>query len=212
MTKLNKQSKNQKEQVAVGSSSVAGATVGAVVGSSLANKAQAATTDNTDQENQTPVEEAPATTSTASHTTPAPAKPATPIHDGPDTPEVPDGPDGPDGPETPEAPEGYTSNPEVEVLSYETVTADDGSQADVAYINMDYTLGVVIDLDRDGEADVIAFDENGDGVFDENEFTETTGLGIHMQPLQEGLAPDVAVTENYNSDYINDADVTDYMA
>ncbi|MBO6253797.1 MAG: hypothetical protein J6O49_09145, partial [Bacteroidaceae bacterium] len=104
--------------------------------------------------------------------------------------------------------------PEIEVISYETVTTEDGGQMDVAVVSANGQAVMIADVNQDGVADVMASDLNNNGQLDEGEIVDVSGQNIAMQPLQEAAN---AGTENLYAqtndvDYINDANVDDYMA
>ena len=101
---------------------------------------------------------------------------------------------------------------EVEVVSYETVMDETGEQMDVAVVNVDGQPVMVLDIDQDGMADVLVADENGNGELEENEYSDVTEEGILMAPLQEAAAMNESMMLAQNQDYVNDADVTDYLA
>lgn len=103
-------------------------------------------------------------------------------------------------------------NAEVEVVSYETVMDETGEQMDVAVVNVDGQPVMVLDIDQDGMADVLVADENGNGELEENEYSDVTEEGILMAPLQEAAAMNESMMLAQNQDYVNDADVADYLA
>lgn len=136
----------------------------------------------------------------------------------------------PEIPQEPEEPAKPTEEPkpqnnEVEpspsgnmtVLAYETVTAGNGQQMDLASIIVDNEVAVVVDIDRDGIADAMVMDVNGDGEFTVDEAADISDLGISMDLLAAAAGEDPAqsngslVAENGMSDYTNDADVTNYI-
>lgn len=100
---------------------------------------------------------------------------------------------------------------EIEVVSYDRVTADDGSRMDVAVVSVDGREVGFIDADLDGEADLAVCDVNGNGVIEENEVEVVHGQGLAMRPLADaaGFSPELA--QNDLPDYVNDADVDTYM-
>lgn len=102
--------------------------------------------------------------------------------------------------------------PEVEVLAYDRITNEDGSQMDLAVVNVGGNEVGVLDADLDGEADVLVSDINQNGVIEDGEYEVVQGQGIGMQPLQDaaGFTPEYA--KNDLPDYVNDADVEPYMA
>lgn len=103
---------------------------------------------------------------------------------------------------------------EVEVLDYQTVQAADGSQMDVAVVSAGGQQIAVIDADRDGVADVMMSDLNGDGQIQDNEIADVSSQNIDMHTLQEaaGGAPDspVMTASNDAGDFDNDANVDAY--
>lgn len=232
---------NVKSDVATGMSSAVGATAGMVAGSVLANEVNAAEPEEnqaveseSDDKYSRPAHGASHASTHATTVDPTPASepasnPAPEPQVVPDTewisePEsVPAPEQQPEQqPETEPQPEPELqptsepmSEPEVAVLSYETVTADDGSMFDVAVVDIDGLETIVADVDRDGEADIIAADLDNNGVIDCQEMIDVTGEGIMMPTLQEAaMQPDPNDDSllAQNGDYVNDADVTEYMA
>lgn len=191
---MNNETKNEvKKNVATGASTAAGATAGVVIGAAIApNSAEAA-------EVVTP-EPAP-TSSPAPHPTPEPTPAPKP------TPE----PQPEPVPVTPEPPT-PGPEPEVEVLGYDRVTNDDGSQMDIAVLNVNGNEVGVIDANLDGEADALVCDINQNGVIEEGEMEIVQGQGIAMQPLQDAAGFNPQFAQNDLPDYVNDADVDTYMA
>lgn len=100
--------------------------------------------------------------------------------------------------------------PNVEVLSCETVTNDDGSQMEVAHIYLDGNDTLVFDVDNDSIADVLAIDLNSNDELDDDEMADISGENIPMNIFHEEIMNNEFLAEN--RDYVNDADVTDYMA
>lgn len=101
--------------------------------------------------------------------------------------------------------------PEVEVLDYETISNDDGSQMDLAVVSFHGQEMGIYDVNQDGTADLLAVDENNNQQIEENEITDISSEGLSMQPLH-----DEYIAQNDPSmqgpDYINDGDVDNYMA
>ena len=106
----------------------------------------------------------------------------------------------------------HAPDPEVEVLSYDRVTNDDGSQMDVAVLNVNGNEVGVIDATLNGEADALVFDANQNGVIEDGEIENVQGQGISMLPLQDAAGFDPQFAQNDLPDYVNDADVDTYMA
>lgn len=103
-------------------------------------------------------------------------------------------------------------NVEVVVLGYETVTNDDGSQMDVAMLSLDGQQVIVADVDMDGKADILASDSNCNGSLDNEEFVDISGEGIEMAAFRAPVSHDENLYLADNDDYINDANVDDFMA
>ena len=105
--------------------------------------------------------------------------------------------------------------PQVAVLGYETVTYDDGTQMDVAAVNIDGQTGFIIDGDMNGTADLFVVDANGNNQIDEGEITDISPNNIAMEQFQQTNEMD---QNNYlamggeGPDYVNDANVDGYLA
>jgi hypothetical protein len=125
---------------------------------------------------------------------------------------------------TPE-PQQEPAGDEIQVISYDRVTNDDGSQMDVAVIGVSGEAVAVVDVDLDGEADVILCDYNHNGTIESNEVVEVADQHIAMQQFQDACAAvvdpaadpaqdDGLIAQNTGDmpDYVNDADVQDYTA
>ncbi len=100
---------------------------------------------------------------------------------------------------------------DIEVLSYETVTNEDGSQMDVAFVDIDGMSSMVVDVDKDGVADVLAIDINGNGELDVDEIADISEENMPMNIFKDELINNNVYYAD-NGDYVNDADVTDYLA
>lgn len=202
---MNNKTQNEvKKNVATGASTAVGATVGVVIGSAVTpNSAEAA---EVEVSNETP------------QPTPTPQPQPEPIKPEPQPAPQPDPkPEKPvDSKPTPVEPEpkpvNPDPNPEVEVVSYDRVTNDDGSQMDVAVLNVNGNEVGVIDANLDGEADAIVCDANQNGAIEDGEIENVQGQGISMQPLQDAAGFDPQFAQNDLPDYVNDADVDTYMA
>ena len=105
--------------------------------------------------------------------------------------------------------------PEVEVLSYETVANEDGSMMDIAVVHADGQDVLFADIDQNGLADVMAADQNLNGQLDDGEVFDVSDEHILMQPLQDaadaGGGEDLLAQAD-DVDYFNDANVDDYIA
>ena len=112
---------------------------------------------------------------------------------------------------------GPTPGPEEEqfvtVLSYETVPGEDGNLMDVAIVDVNGTTAAIVDIDRDGTADALIADWDGNGVIDQNEVSPIECY-VSMAELEANVAtptPDVydPIAQN---DYNNNGDVNGYLA
>lgn len=213
---MKKQASKIKSDVATGISSGAGASIGVVTGSVISQSVNAAEPQDTSEE--VVVEEV---------ITPNPPRPSQSQSQQPSQPQAEEPhaeepqptqptPTPPEKPEvTPPVPGDDTPEPEVQVMSYETVTNEDGSRMDVAVVAVDGQPVMVADLDRDGVADLLVVDENQNGMIEENEIHDISEQQLAMQPLQEAAGMDMGnhlAQADPNPDYVNDADVDDYMA
>ena len=90
-----------------------------------------------------------------------------------------------------------------------------GEQMDVAVLQMDNEMAMLVDGDIDGIADVLIVDENGNERIDEGEMIRLDNGEIRMDEFQ---VDPVAVNTNdtlacnNEEDYVNDANVEDYIA
>ena len=108
--------------------------------------------------------------------------------------------------------------PSIEVLSYETVPTPMGSPMDVAIVSIDDVPVILADIDRDGIADLMGVDYNGNGIIEDHEICDVSDSYINMQVLQsmaENPTPggnDIYAQHTGLPDYVNDADVSSYVA
>lgn len=128
----------------------------------------------------------------------------------PEQPVKPEEPTKPEQPANPEQPEVVTTEePEIIVESCEVVVNPDGTVMEVAALSIDGQAALVIDGDLDGMADVIAVDMNGNEMLDEGELMDVSEDGMSMAMFRE---QDYTLTAQTEDDYVNNADVDDYMA
>lgn len=197
-----KKTSDVKSNVISGMSSTVGAAVGVVAGSIISSEVNAAEIPVTPEKEQDVevVSSQPSNTggSTPSHNptlhpTPQPATELTPEPT----------------PASESRPE-----PEIEVVSYETVTNEDGSQMDVAVVNAQGQAVMIADVDQNGVADIMASDLNYNGQLDNGEIVDVSDQNIAMQPLQDAanMNGNNMVAQTGEPDYINDANVDDYIA
>ncbi len=199
-----KKTSDVKSNVISGMSSTVGAAVGVVAGSIISSEVNAAEIPVTPEEEQDVevVSSQPSNTggSTPSHN-PTPHPTLEPATEPNPTPEP--------TPASEPRPE-----PEIEVVSYETVTNEDGSQMDVAVVNAQGQAVMIADVDQNGVADIMASDLNYNGQLDNGEIVDVSDQNIAMQPLQDAanMNGNNMVAQTGEPDYINDANVDDYIA
>ena len=199
-----KKTSDVKSNVISGMSSTVGAAVGVVAGSIISSEVNAAEIPVTPEEEQDVevVSSQPSKTggstpshNPTSHPTPQPATEPNP---------------------TPEPTPASEPRPEseIEVVSYETVTNEDGSQMDVAVVNAQGQAVMIADVDQNGLADIMASDLNYNGQLDNGEIVDVSDQNIAMQPLQDAanMNGNNMVAQTGEPDYINDANVDDYIA
>ena len=190
--------KELKKNVVTGVSGVAGAAAGVVIGAAVTPE-QAEAAEVEVEAVETP-EEATASHSgaSASHSSTAHVSHASHAV----TPE----------PEPTPTPGPVDPTSEIEVLGYERVNNQDGTQSDIATVRVQDNIIGVVDADIDGKADVIVCDVNNSGTLEQDEVQNVQSENIAMQPFQQaaGFQPDLA--QNDLPDYDNNANVDDYMA
>lgn len=190
-----------KRNAATGASTAAGATAGVIIGAAITPESAEA-------------QEAPTPEPTTQHTATNPKPTTNAQQQTTDNQQPTSNQQQPtnDPKPTTNDPEPTTTDSEVEVVGYERITNDDGSQSDIAVINVNGNEIGVIDANLDGNADVIACDVNGNGIIDAGETQDVHDQGIAMQPLQDAAGFNPGFASNDIPDYVNDADVDTYMA
>ncbi|MBS7346909.1 MAG: hypothetical protein KIG61_00675 [Muribaculaceae bacterium] len=210
--------KELKKNVVTGVSGVAGAAAGVVIGAAVTPE-QAEAAEVEVEAVETP-EEATASHSgaSASHSSTAhvshTSHAVTPEPEPEPTPEPTPEPKPTPTPEPEPTPTPGPVDPtsEIEVLGYERVNNQDGTQSDIATVRVQDNIIGVVDADIDGKADVIICDVNNSGTLEQDEVQNVQSENIAMQPFQQaaGFQPDLA--QNDLPDYDNNANVDEYMA
>lgn len=210
--------KELKKNVVTGVSGVAGAAAGVVIGAAVTPE-QAEAAEVEVEAVETP-EEATASHSgaSASHSSTAhvshTSHAVTPEPEPEPTPEPTPEPKPAPTPEPEPTPTPGPVDPtsEIEVLGYERVNNQDGTQSDIATVRVQDNIIGVVDADIDGKADVIICDVNNSGTLEQDEVQNVQSENIAMQPFQQaaGFQPDLA--QNDLPDYDNNANVDEYMA
>lgn len=201
-----KKTSEVKSNVISGMSSTVGAAAGVVAGSVISSEVNAAeipVTPEEEQEVEVASSQPSRTGGNTTHHNPTPAPEPEPTPNPEPRPEP-----------TPEPVPEPMPEPEIEVVSYETVTNEDGSQMDVAVVNAQGQTVMIADVDQNGVADVMAADLNNNGQLDNGELVDISDQNIAMQPLQEAanMGGNEMIAQTNDVDYINDANVDDYIA
>ncbi|MDO5526443.1 MAG: hypothetical protein Q4F85_10220 [Prevotella sp.] len=205
-----KENSQLKSNVISGISSTAGAVAGVVGGSMVTAEVNAAEMPEVtaeEQEVEVVSAEPSRTSGNQSHHEEQPAvEQPEPVNPEPQKPD-------PVAPEpslvTPEPIDGD----EIQVLSYDTITDNDGNEMDVAVVSASGQEIIIADVDQNGTADLMASDLNSNGQLEENEIVDVSEDNIAMQPLEEAAnANDDMIAQTDDIDYVNNADVNDYMA
>lgn len=217
--KTSKEQSTLKSDILTGASSAAGAMAGMMAGSALASEVNAAEMPekpsnhgshsvNTNIGNASPdLGQGAGTLDTVPPVTSPDPEPVPPV-----TSPNPEPTPGPDPEPTPEPLPGDPDDiPEVVVMDYQTVTNDDGSQMDIAVVNVDEQEVYLIDENQDGSTDVLVADVNEDGNIDGNELLNIEDEDISMSTFQDEVMEDSDVLLADN-DYVNDANVDEFMA
>ena len=214
-----KKTSDVKSNVISGMSSTVGAAVGVVAGSIISSEVNAA---------EIPAAEIPVTPEEEQDVEVVSSQPSktggsTPSHNptshpttGPATEPNPTQEPATEPNPTPEPTPASEPRPEseIEVVSYETVTNEDGSQIDVAVVNAQGQAVMIADVDQNGVADIMASDLNYNGQLENGEIVDVSDQNIAMQPLQDAanMNGNNMVAQTGEPDYINDANVDDYIA
>lgn len=105
----------------------------------------------------------------------------------------------------------------IEVLEVGTLDIN-GQDSQAALMNIDGTGVMVVDTSGDGYANLMAVDINQDQTFTDDEFSDVTGQGIAMQPLEEAYyTPGGNMESEYalndeGPDYISEQNISDTLA
>ena len=195
-----------------GVSTVAGAAMGVVAGTILATPAEAAEVEHETyhQSMETPVEQ-PSVHVNPIHTTePEPEPEPEPKPEPNPQPEPEPEPEPEPGPEPGPEPD----DDEVNVIGYEMVQDEDGSEAAIATLEHNGQIIYIADTDNDGYANLMASDLNENGHLDQGEAIDISEDQMAMAPLQQAYEESLIAQEEIDNgpDYINDGNVDDYMA
>ena len=214
--------KSKKQQMREGAATAAGGFTGAVAGvvaGTVVMPEEAAA-------QEVAVNDAPVAGEGESRPTPAaqqqtthtqnPAKPTVDPAVKPEPESISEPADNPDNSVTPATQEDV----HVEVVGYHTIDNADGTQSDVAVLNVEEQPMAIIDVDQDGAGDLLFADFNQNSQIDEDEIIDITEADVPMQPLAEAAGADRPVVNHDGAlasngeqfpDYVNDANVDEFM-
>ena len=199
--------KNLKSNAATGVSSAVGAAVGVVAGTMASEEVHAAEISDIQQDEPLPEEEEievvdadPASSQSSAQQTEPEAEPvAEPVEPTPQP--------GDD----PVAMVVHTSDGDLEVMSAETIANEDGSHSDVYVVTDGTDQAMLIDANQDGVIEGMVSDFNHDGQITEDEILDVTASNMTVESVS--AASDAGLmAQNDAGDYINDADVSGFMA
>lgn len=194
---MKKETKNNgKSEVITGASSAVGATMGVMIGDALSSNLYAAETETNLQEEPEVeiVSSEPEVEIVSSEPEVTTAETNEPVSD-----QEPD--------------EG-----EIKLLGFESVESEDGQRVDMAVLEIGGRTAVLADCNGDNVADVLAYDENGNQNFEDHEFVNVENEQISMEafqtPVNQTDVDETILAENHQNDldYINNANVNEYMA
>ena len=101
---------------------------------------------------------------------------------------------------------------EVQVIAIENDLNVNGQNMDVAVVMVEGSPGLMIDVTQNGEADVVALDDNRDGYLSQDEAVVVTDAHVPMPTEDDVYRNDGGSMVNNNElpDYSNDNDITLY--
>lgn len=111
----------------------------------------------------------------------------------------------------------HTSQPavanddEIRVLGVETVQGPNGQPMTIAGLESDNDQALLVDIDNDGQFDVLLHDDNGDGQLQENEVYDISAAHVEVADLEQATANQNGMQYASNDgmpDYMNDADIS----
>lgn len=104
-----------------------------------------------------------------------------------------------------------TNDDEIRVLGVETVQGPNGQPMTVAGLESDNDQALLVDIDNDGQFDVLLHDDNGDGQLQENEVYDISAAHVEVADLEQATANQNGMQYASNDgmpDYMNDADIS----
>lgn len=104
-----------------------------------------------------------------------------------------------------------TNDDEIRVLGVETVQGPNGQPMTIAGLESDNDQALLVDIDNDGQFDVLLHDDNGDGQLQENEVYDISSAHVEVADLEQATANQNGMQYASNDgmpDYMNDADIS----
>lgn len=104
-----------------------------------------------------------------------------------------------------------TNDDEIRVLGVETVQGPNGQPMTIAGLESDNDQALLVDIDNDGQFDVLLHDDNGDGQLQENEVYDISSANVEVADLEQATANQNGMQYASNDgmpDYMNDADIS----
>lgn len=104
-----------------------------------------------------------------------------------------------------------TNDDEIRVLGVETVQGPNGQPMTIAGLESDNEQALLVDIDNDGQFDVLLHDDNGDGQLQENEVYDISSANVEVADLEQATANQNGMQYASNDgmpDYMNDADIS----
>lgn len=96
---------------------------------------------------------------------------------------------------------------EVRILGVETIETPEGYQMDVVDIMMGDEEALLVDVDQNGTLDVMVYDENHNGVIEDNEFFDITGENLTMNDLGIDTPHDYMASDEGVADNLDDPNI-----
>ena len=103
---------------------------------------------------------------------------------------------------------------EVQILGVSNETLEDGSQVTIGHLQQQGDDVYVVDVNQNGQFDILMHDDNGDGVITSDEVYDITDQNLSVASLQQQSAMQNGdyLAQNNQPDYINDANPSEFNA
>lgn len=101
------------------------------------------------------------------------------------------------------------SSSEMQVIAVQNDVDMDGQTVDVAMVSVENTTAILVDVDQNGEVDLLSVDVNNDGDFSVEETEVVTDEHLSM-PSSDDMTGTELASNSELPDYSNDEDITIY--